>query len=85
MILTMLMLFDFKCTDCNSIEEYLVQSDVKQVSCSHCDGRMSREVSPVRCKLEGTTGSFPGAALKWERQHEKAGRQPSETHPDGWK
>lgn len=80
----MLILFDFECIKCNHREEKLVKRDVRHADCPECGGKMIRVISPVRCKLDGTSGDFPGEAMKWERQHEKAGRQPSETHPNGW-
>ena len=79
-----LILFDFECIKCNHREEKLVQSDVRHADCPQCSGKMIRVVSPVRCKLEGHSGHFPSAAMKWERQHEIEGRKPSETFPDGW-
>lgn len=71
----MLILFDFRCTNCDTVEERLVKSNVKEATCSVCTGRMKRVISPVRSRLEGITGHFPDAAEKWARQHEKAGRE----------
>lgn len=80
----MRILFEFKCTKCNHCEDRLVESSVKALDCPNCEGTMARLISPVRCNLEGITGHFPDAADKWARRHEKEGRKPSETHPDGW-
>ena len=83
----MLILFDFKCTKCDHVHEKLVNRNkrgFKIQDCPKCDGVAERVLSPIRCKLEGHSGDFPGAALKWERQHEKAGKAPSETDPSGW-
>ena len=80
----MLILYDFKCHDCNSTQEVLVLRDTDFVVCKECQGNMTRAISPIRFKLEGHSGHFPTAASKWERQHEKAGREPSETDPSGW-
>lgn len=81
----MLMLFDFECSHCNHRMEKLVKSDVRHADCPECGGSMYRCISPVRSRLEGISGHFPDAADKWAKQHNKAGRMPSETHPDGWK
>ncbi len=78
----MKILFDFKCPE-GHITERLVPREQKNDVC-HCGEVSSRMISPVRCKLEGLSGHFPGASIKWERQHEKAGRQPSDTDPNGW-
>ena len=79
----MLILYDFKCEDCGKVVEDLVLRDTDAIACS-CGDTAYRVISPVRCKLEGHSGHFPTAASKWERQHEKAGREPSETDPSGW-
>lgn len=81
----MLILFDFKCRTCGHVEEVLIDSKEKHIRCEKCTNVADRVISPVRSNLEGITGHFPDAADKWARQHEKAGRQPSETHPEGWK
>jgi putative FmdB family regulatory protein len=85
MILMSYLLLDFKCTVCTHRHEALVDSDVRVSECPECGAEAKRVISPVRCNLEGISGHFPDAAEKWKRQHEKAGRMPSETHPDGWK
>lgn len=70
----MAILFDFKCDNCDTIfEEYVSLSD-KTCSCPKCESTAQRMISPVRSKLEGVSGDFPGAAMKWTREHEKAGR-----------
>lgn len=68
-----LRLFDFKCPN-NHIEERFVQSDIREVKCSLCDKIAERIISPVATKLDGISGDFPGAAIKWARQHEKASK-----------
>ncbi len=80
----MLILFDFKCTTCDHRIEKLVKRDVREIECPECGGTMARCISPVRSNLEGLSGHFPDAADKWARMHEKEGRKPSDTNPDGW-
>lgn len=75
----MLILYDFKCVKCGNIEEKLVDKAVHIDQCSECGRASTRQISPVRCKLEGITGHFPDAADKWAKQHEEAGRK----EPDG--
>jgi putative FmdB family regulatory protein len=70
-----LLLFDFECIKCNHRHEKLVKSDVRVQDCPECGAQSYRVISPVRCKLDATSGDFPGATIKWEKQHEKAGRQ----------
>ena len=83
----MLILYDFKCDRCDTVHEALSKrgsnSEFHSV-CPSCGEVALRTITPIRFKLEGHSGDFPTAAAKWERQHEKAGREPSETDPSGW-
>jgi putative FmdB family regulatory protein len=81
----MLILYDFKCEECDHTEEKLVVMDLRVQECEECHGRSKRVISPVRCHLEGHSGDFPSASAKWEREHEKQGRKASESHHEGWK
>ena len=69
-----MILYDFKCQECESTFERLESMDTRTVKCN-CGGDASRLVSAVRSKLEGLTGSFPSAAMRFARQHEEAGRK----------
>ena len=82
----MLILYDFKCDKCGETEELLLPRHRADDTPKHkyCGGTLTRIITPIRFKLEGHSGHFPTAASKWERQHEKAGREPSETDPSGW-
>ena len=72
-----MILYDFRCGKCGNVfESYVKSSDNKHTACRECGHDAHRMISPVRSKLEGHSGSFPGAAMKWEREHEKAGRTP---------
>lgn len=66
-------IFDARCTSCNTVFEVFDYLDAP-VGCS-CGAVAKRIISPVRCKLEGTSGDFPGAAIKWAREHERAARK----------
>lgn len=70
----MLLLLDFRCEICDAEAEALVEKSVQTIPCE-CGREMKRLIAAPRIKLEGVTGHFPTAASKWERQHEKAGRQ----------
>ena len=61
-----LRLFDFRC-ECGEIYERLIDSDVKTVRHT-CGKQATRLISPVRSQLDHT---FPGAAMKWEKMHER--------------
>ena len=63
------MLFDFRCANGHTHEE-LVPPEWQSVPCDQCDQPANRIISPVRSQLEGITGSFPGAAMAWEKRRE---------------
>ena len=70
----MRVLLDAKCTACNNIDEVFGKRD-ETFRCSVCQSTSKPIISPVKCQLEGVTGSFPGAAMRWEREHIAAGRK----------
>lgn len=61
-------LFDFECQQCGEVvEEY---TEYKQTSvCPSCGGTTVKLMSAPQIKLEGITGSFPGAYAAWEKKH----------------
>jgi hypothetical protein len=61
-------LFDFQCICCDLVtEEY---TEYKTISvCPECGGEAVKLISAPQIKLEGITGSFPGAYDAWERKH----------------
>lgn len=71
----MMKLYDFKCPQ-GHITEELVGPDTS-IECK-CGERAQRIMSPIRCKLEGVSGAFPSAAMKWTRAHEKGAKVRSE-------
>ena len=68
-------LFDFKCPEGHITEELVEQETTIRCKCG-LDAQ--RILSPIRCRLEGVSGDFPGAAIKWAKQHEKGARVSSE-------
>ena len=67
-------LFEFQCRDCKeSFEEY---TEYKQVSqCPMCGAEADKLISTPRIALEGISGSFPGAALAWEKKHKQSAKK----------
>lgn len=66
-------LFEFQCAD-GHVSEALAYPETLEIHCRTCGEPARRIISPVRCKLEGITGAFPGAYDKWSRVHEEATR-----------
>lgn len=66
----MLKLFDFRCKD-NHITEQLVDSETT-IECPKCGKEAVRIISPVNFTLDPVSGDFPGATMKWARDHERA-------------
>lgn len=69
----MLRVFDFRCTD-GHVTEHFVTDDMQSTLC-HCGRAATRQLAAPPCKLEGYSGSFPGRAMKWERDHEQAAKK----------
>lgn len=67
-------IYDVRCTSCSEISEVFGRA-TDEFRCGACDAPAKRIISPVKCHLEGVSGSFPGAAMKWEREHTKAGKR----------
>lgn len=64
----MKVLYDARCTSCDNVDEVFGKKG-DAVRCSVCSSPSRAIISPVQCQLEGVTGSFPGAAIRWERNH----------------
>jgi hypothetical protein len=63
--------YDFRC-DNGHVTEKFVESTVTTSRCG-CGADSTRMVSAPSFHLNGADGSFPGAHMKWVREHEKAG------------
>lgn len=68
----MLKVFDFKCSNGHTFEEFVVNG-VTTSRCG-CGANATRVISSPKFILDGSTDAFPGAHMKWVREHEKAGR-----------
>ena len=64
----MKILYNFQCRDCKESFEKL--TEYTQVStCPLCGEVADKLITAPTIKLEGHTGSFPGAAWAWEKKH----------------
>lgn len=63
--------FDFQCEQGHTTEQF-VDSEIRISPCDVCGSEAKRLISPVPSKLDGTSGDFPGEAIKWAKRHEKA-------------
>lgn len=70
-------LIDYRCLRTGEVFERFVEI-VPTVRCK-CGSEAKRLISPVKCKLEGHSGDFPGAHMKWVREHERAGRKDNDS------
>jgi putative FmdB family regulatory protein len=61
-------LFEFKCSHCNHYFEELTEY-TKTYECPKCGKEADKIISSPNFYLEGITGSFPGAAMNWEKKH----------------
>lgn len=61
--------FDFQCAAGHQ-NEMFVEADVISMQCVTCGKIAHRMIAGPRAVLEGITGSFPGAAMKWEKNRE---------------
>lgn len=59
--------FDFQCED-GHLNEHFVDMSVRNINCKECGKDSVRIISSPQIKLEGITGSFPGAADKWVKK-----------------
>lgn len=61
-------IYEFLCKNSHISETY-VESSVRNIKCNTCSEDAERIVSTPAIKLEGWSGSFPGAANKFDRIH----------------
>lgn len=66
--------YDFRCKE-GHLTERFIDSEETTTECAECHQEAKRIISGCSFKLDGTTGDFPGAAMKWAREHEKAAKQ----------
>ena len=61
-------IYEFACDVCHTVTEKLTGYETVEVQCL-CGETAKRKVSAPAIKLEGWSGSFPGAANKFDRIH----------------
>lgn len=71
-------LFEFKCTKCENIEEELTEYKQESI-CSLCNSVSEKIISTPRITLEGYSGSFPGAAMAFDKKHRDKLKQERKT------
>lgn len=69
----MFKVYDFRCDNGHITEEF-VESTVTTSRCG-CGANSTRMVSAPSFHLNGADASWPGAHMKWVREHEKAGKK----------
>lgn len=67
-------IYDVRCTSCDNIDEVFGLRD-DAFRCTVCQSESKPIISPVKCQLDGTSGDFPGAAMKWARDHERGAQK----------
>lgn len=65
---------DFVCGTCGQCVEKLVDSEYHTIECPECHGDAVQQMGMPTVRLEGITGSFPGAHEKWARIREDNAR-----------
>lgn len=65
-----MILYDFKCSSCGNVFERLACMDDKECECS-CGAKAQRLIATPNIALDGASGEFPGAAMKWDKLHNK--------------
>ena len=68
-------IFDYRCENGHIEEQFVERGTVCRCKCG---AESHRIISPVRCQLDPTSGDFPGATMKWIKEHERAGGQTGE-------
>jgi len=67
-------MFDFRCAVSGEMFERYADASLTHCRCE-CGAEAKRLISPSNVVLEGVTGDFPGAKIKWERKREEKLRQ----------
>ncbi len=70
----MRILRDFECVMCGIVTEKLCSETTYQIMCPDCGCDATALLSTPSVKLEGITGSFPGAHDKWAKIREDNAR-----------
>lgn len=66
-----MILSDFKCSECGTTTENLVEFTVTEVNCENCGGLATRVISTPKFKLDGCDPGFPTAYEQWEKDRKR--------------
>jgi len=63
------MIYAYACSACNKSVEHLLKIAERDnpPPCDACGGTLRQVITPPAVVLDGADTSFPGAAMKWER------------------
>lgn len=65
----MLIMFDFKCSSCDTQFEDLVKRGERTIACKHCGAEAHKVITPVRFECgKGIDPGFPTAYDKWAKK-----------------
>lgn len=80
-----LLLFDFECRECGHLFEDLVEPDLRQTSCSNCNGTADRLISKPNFDWRnmGVSRDFPTFAAKWDKAQLHKSRNDNGGRADG--
>ena len=60
--------FDYACSN-GHFTEHFTSTMEEEIKCPECGLLATRQICSPQFKLEGLTGDFPGAAMKWDKKH----------------
>lgn len=63
----MIKVFNYLCENGHTTEAF-VDSDTRVIQCPVCSKDALKQVSAPMFRLDGTTGDFPGEAMRWEQK-----------------
>jgi len=69
----MLRIYDFKCSNDHTHEQF-VSTAIEEADCPECGEKAKRIISGGNFTLDALSGDYPGATMKWAREHEKAAK-----------
>ena len=71
----MKVLRDYRCNHCGYTFESFWDNSDQPPQCHECGGETRSIISGTSFRLEGTSGDFPGAHMKWEKKREQKMKQ----------
>lgn len=71
----MKILNDYRCTHCGTVQELWLDNDTEHTECHVCEGVAAKIITGTNFTLEGCTGDFPGAHMKWAKKRDQKIKQ----------